>query len=216
MNKKEEKEFEVDVEKLMAGLENSRNVRNIKKPFKFKIKYIFILVVIFAVVGFTNSINNKQDELRKEPWAKECNDISDFEYTIENKYIRIDEYIGKDKKVKLCKNYVIDDKEYELSMLGEEVFQSKNVFSVLFPNSVDSLPPKIFYKSKVKYIYIPKSLSSCNEEYQFTHYLSDVEKIYFEGSKSEWEYLIDFDKDVDENVEEVILDTKYSDLDKNE
>lgn len=216
MNKKDEKEFEVDIEKLTAGLENTRNVRNVRKPFKFKLKYVIVLVLIFAVVGFTNSINNKQEELRKNPWAKECNLINDFKYTIEDRYIRIDEYIGKDKRVKLCKTYVIDDKEYELTSLGDEVFKSKNVFSVLFPNSLDYLPSKIFYKSKVKYIYLPKSLSVNDEEYQFTHYLEDVEKIYFEGSKNDFEYLVDFDKDVDEKVEEVIFEIKYDELNINE
>lgn len=214
MSKKEEKEFEVDIEKLTAGLENTRNIK--RKKFEFKLKYVLVLVLIFAIVGFTNNISNKQEELRKDPWAKECNDINNFEYTIEERYIRIDEYIGKDKKVKLCKNYVIDDMEYELTSLGDEVFKSKNVFSVLIPNSIDSLPSKTFYKSKVKYIYLPKSLSSNDEEYQFSHYLDDVEKIYFEGSKKEFEYLVDFDKEIDEKVDEIILETKYDDLNINE
>ncbi len=215
MSKKEEKEFEVDIEKLTAGLENTRNIKKTKKV-KINFKYIIIIILIFSVVGFTNVINNKQAELRKDPWAKECNDINDFKYVLEDRYIKIDEYIGKDKKVKLCKTYIIDDMEYELSDLGDEVFASKNIFSVLLPNGVKSLPSKTFYKSKVKYIYLPKSLSLNDEEYQFSYYLDDVEKIYYEGSENDFEYLVDFDKEIDEKVDEVILNSKYDDLNINE
>ena len=215
MSKKEEKEFEVDIEKLTAGLENTRNIKKTKKV-KINFKYIIIIVLVFVVVGFTNVINNKQEELRKDPWAKECNDINDFKYVLEDRYIKIDEYIGKDKKVKLCKTYIIDDMEYELSDLGDEVFASKNIFSVLLPNGVKSLPSKTFYKSKVKYIYLPKSLTLNDEEYQFSYYLDDVEKIYYEGSENDFEYLVDFDKEIDEKVDEVILNSKYDDLNINE
>ena len=38
MSKKEEKEFNVDIEKLTAGLEHKRNV---EKPSKFKFKFKF-------------------------------------------------------------------------------------------------------------------------------------------------------------------------------
>ena len=216
MNEKGEKDFDIDIAKLTAGLENTRNINRKKSGFKFKFKYLVFIIIVFAVVGFTNSISSKQDELRNDPWAKECNDINDFKYTIENRYIQIDEYIGNDKRVKLCKNYIIDDKEYTLTSLGDEVFASKNVFSVLFPNSIESLPSKTFYKSKVKYIYIPKSFTLNDEEYQFSYYLDGVEKIYYEGTKNDWALLTDYDKEMDEKVEEVYFDTKYSDLIINE
>ena len=213
---KDEKEFDVDIDKLTAGLENTRNIKKNKKlSFKFKLKFIIIIVFVFVVVGFTNSMNSKQEELRKDPWAKSCNPIENFEYTIEDRYIRIDEYIGKDKRVRICKNYLINDVEFQLTCLGEEVFTSKNIFSVLFPNSIESLPSKIFYKSKVKYIYLPKSLNSNEEEYQFSHYLRDVEKIYFEGSRNDFELLTDFDKEISENVKEIIYECKYDDLNIN-
>lgn len=217
MSKKEEKEFNVDIEKLTAGLEHKRNVEKPSKfKFKFKFRYIIVLVVIFVVFGFTNNINSKQDELRNDPWAKECSSIDNFEYTLENKYIRIDEYIGTDKRVKLCKNYMIDGIQYELNILGDEVFASKNIFSVLFPNSIEYLPAKTFYKSKVKYIYLPKSLGLNQEERQFSYYIDNVEKVYYEGTKNEWEYLIDFDKEIDDKIDEVILECKYDDLKINE
>ena len=61
-------------------------------------------------------------------------------------------------------------------------------------------------------MYLPKSLSCNDEEYQFSYYLDGVEKIYFEGTKNDFEYLVDFDKEIDDKVDEVIYECKYDDL----
>lgn len=203
---------ETDIEKLTAGLENTRNINRKRKTHKFNWKLLIVVILLVVIVGFTNKLNKEQEELEKEPWAKECTSIDNFEYKIENNEINITKYKGNDKKIKICKTYIIDEKEYFLTSFTDNVFSSTKVFSVMLPYGIKELPSKIFEDSNIKYIFIPKSIEASQEEYQFSHYLEDVNKIYYEGTELDWKILTEYEDRDDINAKEIIYEAKSEDL----
>lgn len=210
--KEESNKNEIDIEKLTAGLENTRNVSRKRKTRKFNWKLLVVVILLVLIVGFTNKFNQQQEELEKEPWAKECTSIDNFEYQIENNEINVIKYKGNDKKIKICKAYIIDEKEYFLASFTDNVFSSSNVYSVMLPYGIKELPSKIFKDSDIKYIFIPKSIEANHEEYQFSHYLDDVDKIYYEGTELDWKILTEYEDRDDMNVKEIIYEAKLDDL----
>lgn len=174
-----------------------------------KIGILAVLWIFIIIVGIVSE--KEEQELEKNHWATDCTQISDFDYYLDGEEIIIKKYNGSDKRIKICSTYNVDGKDYSITKFSEGVFALENVYSVILPDTLKSMPNNTFNSSNIKYVYIPKSLEP-QTGYAFYSYFHDVETIYYAGSKEEWKILtnnIDREKIDAKNI---VYDAQIEDL----
>ena len=200
------------IESLKAQLE-SREVKVVKKKkLSFK-SIILIAIILFVFLGLVRDKEEVEEVFDENPWASECTSIGEFEYELQKQSLYIRKYIGKEKKIRICKNYIINDKEYRLQTFEDDVFKSADIYSVMLPNNITTIPPKTFQNSNMKYLYLSNKVEKMPEvEHQFTHYLENVDIIYFEGTEYDWQVLTDYEDPKKIDAKKIIYETKIEDL----
>jgi hypothetical protein len=83
----------------------------------------------------------------------------------------------------------------------------------MLPNNITTIPPKTFQNSNMKYLYLSNKVEKMPEvEHQFTHYLENVDIIYFEGTEYDWQVLTDYEDPKKIDAKKIIYETKIEDL----
>ena len=136
-----------------------------KEEKKSKKKHIIIFAIILFIafaIFIGNSIEHDSEKVNSEITAT---DISEFEYTLNDDCISINDYNGYDSTVIIADTYIIDEKEYTVTELDLTVFNGK----------------------KIKTLYLPSTLN-CLYDITLAYLHSDEYKIdlYFQGSEDEW------------------------------
>ena len=184
------------------------------KSSKFdKKKKIIILSILWGFIiicGVATSRETKK--LAEKPWATECTSIHDFEYYLDEEEIILKKYNGTDKRIKICSTYQMNEKKYKITKFSEPLFFQSNVYSVILPDSLTTMPNNTFNASSIRYVYIPANLKVEKSSYSFYRYFHDVEKIYYGGTKEQWKELIGNANREDIDAKEIIYEAKSSDL----
>ncbi len=184
-------------------------IKSEKLSKKAKIGILAALWSLIIIAGIASE--KEEQELDKNHWATDCTQISDFDYYLDGEEIIVKKYNGSDKRIKICSTYNVDGKDYSITKFSEGVFALENVYSVILPDTLKSMPNNTFNSSNIKYVYIPKSLEP-QTGYAFYSYFHDVETIYYAGSKEEWKILtnnIDREKIDAKNI---VYDAQIEDL----
>lgn len=174
-----------------------------------KIGILAVLWIFVIIAGIASE--KEEQELEKNPWATDCTQISDFDYYLDGEEIIVRKYNGFDKRIKICSTYNVDGKDYLITKFSEGVFALGNVYSVILPDTLKSMPNNTFNSSNIKYVYIPKSIEPQNG-YAFYSYFHDVEAIYYGGSENEWMTLTNNTDREKIDAKNIIYDAQIEDL----
>lgn len=180
-------------------------IKSDKLNTKKKAIILIVMWTLFIAIAYSNEDSNVV-------WSKECTDINDFDYYIDKDNIILKDYDASSDNIKICSNYTIDNKQYNVTSFSEGIFALDNVDSVILPEGLKSMPDNTFNSSNVKYVYIPKTLEKSNNNYGFYKYFSDVEKIYYGGSEEEWKTLTNNTAREDIDAKEIIYNANIDDL----
>ena len=151
---------------------------------------IGLLVILWIFVFVVCAQSEKSEkELEESRWLTECSDISDFDYYLDGEQVVLKDHKTSDKRIKICSTYEIDGKEYTITKFSEGVFALDNVYSVILPDTLKSMPSNTFNSCNIKYVYIPASLEYIEKGTPFYSYFHDVEAIYYGGTEEQWKKL---------------------------
>lgn len=183
-------------------------------------------VVIIAIVSFgfracgneQSSTNSKnvgafQQTAEKEKdmiWAHTYTPLEEFDYYIDHDKIYIKDYKGKNSKVYIAPNYVVDSISIPVIEL-ESVFTLDRISSAIIPEGVTKMENNIFNSCGVEYIYLPSTLSV----FDGWGYFYDVERLYYGGSEEQFK-LICSDERSRIDVKRIVYDASIEDILKSE
>lgn len=175
----------------------------VAKSSKLSKKAKIIVLGGFWIFIFIIMVTSEMEEksLEKDHWATDCTKISDFSYIIDGNDLILKDYNGSSKRIKVCSTYNIDDVEYTVTKFSEGVFALQTVYSVILPDTLQTMASNTFNSSGIKYVYIPKSLQKNDKGSSFYSYFHGVETIYYGGSEEEWKILTD-------NIDREKIDSK--------
>lgn len=145
-------------------------------------------------------------------WAAGITPIEDFKYYLDGGKVYLQDYTGHEHKVKIGNSYEIDGKEYAVADTIEDLFCLNRVDSIILPEGIVTMPNNTFNSCGAEYLYLPKSLKTTDENYDFYTYLNDVKKIYYGGSEEEWAELTNNAERVDIDAIEIIYNADPEDL----
>lgn len=151
---------------------------------------LILIILLFGMIGsiFDGEKEQELNEADKESnsvWLEGYTDINDFEYYIDGNEIFLTDFNSREKKVRINSSYEIDGKTYNVVSL-DGVFTLNNVTSVIIPEGVRSVADNEFNSCGVKFLYLPSTLKDVGGEH-FWDYFHDVERIYYGGSKEQWD-----------------------------
>lgn len=168
-----------------------------------------VLVAILCAFIFQDEI---KDRIDPTIWATQVVDIEDFDYYIDGNDIFIKKYLGNERKIKIADKYTINNIEYDVVALESNVFSSKNVKSLILPNSLITMKKDSLYCYSLKYIYIPSYIVVEKDKYskKFYECFNDVEYIYFGGSEEQWNALIENADRADVDVKQIFYNSNQN------
>lgn len=114
--------------------------------------------------------------------------------------------------MKVCNTYRINNEEYQVTKLIESVFFLSNVTSVILLDGLVSISANTLQNSNVKYVYIPATLQLTGQSKNFYHYFRDIKKLYYGGSKKQWNLLTNGIDRSKVDIKEIIYYSKIEDL----
>ena len=119
-----------------------------------------------------------------------CDSLSNIDVDKENAAFMCENGVLYDKeKTRLLRCFNMNDKMFEIpdtiKYIEECAFQTcENTNKVIMPDGIDKIPDSVFWLCKsLKTIVIPKSITKI-ESYALSN--TSLEKIYYEGSKEDW------------------------------
>lgn len=175
---------------------------------------VIILLLLWTFIIIVGMINEQEEKsLEKNPWMNECTIISDFKYYLDGDEVILDDYNGSDKKIKVCSTYMIDGKNYHVTKFSGGLFSSGNIYSVILPDGLISMPNNTLSNYHIKYVYIPSSLQF-NDSSLFYRYFRGVKKIYYGGTKEEWKVLTGNIDRLKIDAEEIVYNATIEDLEE--
>lgn len=125
-------------------------------------------------------------------WASGYTDISEFDYSTNGNELYIKRHKGKSKKIRVASAYVIDGKTYHTVAFQDVTFFCDNIESCIIPEGTRSLEMATFNSCGVKFLYLPSTLTSVDTG--FWQYFHGVEKLYYGGTREQWEKLLNVDR----------------------
>jgi len=183
-----------------------------KKPLNTIARIFITLILVSYSINIFASINGEKSENQEENhsvWLEGYTDISDFEYYIDGNEIFLTDFHSSKKKVRINSSYEIDGNTYNVVSL-DGVFALDNVISVIIPEGVRSVAMNEFNRCGIKFLYLPSTLQDIGSD-SFWECFHDVEKIYYGGSKEQWEQLCTVERSEIE-VKQIIYDANPDDL----
>lgn len=181
---------------------------NINKKKNNKGFVIIIFIVVCLLLSFCG-IEDSRESDNNSIWAQGYTDIEEFNYYIDGEKLYIKEYKGNDRKVKINSEYTIDNKKYKVVELMDGTFALESIESAIIPEGVKKMENNTFNSCGVKYVYLPSTLKEISSS--FLDYFHDVEKIYYGGSKKQWDKLVDEDRE-EIDVKQIIYDANLNEL----
>lgn len=185
------------------------DIHNVKvnSKIKFILSSIFLVIsIILCVLSYSNlsGFEKTNETTNGNIWASKYTSIEDFDYYLDGNNVYLKEYIGNSKKIRIDNSYNINGKIYNVVSFADGVFTFKNVYSVILPEGLTTMPANTFNSSDIKYVYIPESLKSDNSKYPFYKYFHDVEKIYYGGTEEQWKKLTNNANRSEIDVKEIV------------
>lgn len=200
--------------------ETEEEINRIKDEISTNRIYIVLLLVvigIWAFIGYkgyewyesSDNQNNQTVETRfSEHWALYPTSIDNFKYTINEDEITLEEYTGRDEKIRIDSFYTIDNKTYKVTKLSNGLFFSKTIHSIILPEGLTSIDGKVFNCIQLKYIYLPRSISSANE---LNSFFREVDTLYYGGSEEEFKSIVS-DNIINEHLANIVYNTDVNSL----
>lgn len=142
-------------------------------------------------------------------WASKDTPINKFDYYIDGDEIFIKKYKGSDKRVRIGSSYNIDGKTCYVAGLTDATFLFSRVDSIIIPEGVRSIAHYSFNSCGAKFFFLPSTLTNVDES--FWGYFHEVKKIYYGGTREQWDEIFNVDRGELE-VEEIIFEAKSEDL----
>lgn len=183
-----------------------------KKPLSISKRILLTIVlvlystpIILACFGNTGEDQTGNNSI----WLEGYTDIDDFDYYMDGNEIFLTDFNSSEKKVRINSSYEIEDSVYYVVSL-DGVFARDNVKSVIIPEGVHSVGANEFNSSGVKFLYLPSTLQDIGDD-SFWGCFRDAEKIYYGGSKEQWEQLCTVERS-EIDVKQIVYDASPDDL----
>lgn len=169
------------------------------------IKWFFIICVISGIArscGGKPSESN-QDKSLQEPssvssplpassseeesisiWASEYTPLDEFEYYIDDDGIHLKDCNSESKKIWVSAVYTYEGRELPVASMERGAY-FHSVDSIIISEGITKINNSVFNGCGVKYLYFPSTLTN------FTgwSYFHDGEKLYYGGTKEQWNEL---------------------------
>ncbi len=149
-----------------------------------------------------------------EIWATSPTPLDQFDYYRRDDIIYLEKYIGDDRKVWIADKYTVDGETYIIANTVENLFENRDVFSVILPEGITQISSSIFSGSDVKYVYIPKSLESDDDSGLGSWYsrLHNTVRVFYGGCEDDWLELTNYVERSSIDVVQIIYDVTIDEL----
>lgn len=156
------------------------------------LKTVAIVVLALGIFGALLPDSNEGDKKERSEkkrkdsvWAEKDTELKDFGYYVDGDKIYIDDYEGRDKKIKIGSSYDVDGSKKSVeSISGAPFLGGSDIDSAIISEGITTLDRSVFNSCGVKYVFLPSTLQ--NVDNHFWGYFHDVEKIYYGGTQEQW------------------------------
>lgn len=169
-----------------------------KKKKSGFIKWIVIVVILLAVVSaiFGSKEDSKetssktdQKENPENASANEGTQLDDFAYTVDGDNIELADYSGNSAVLTINDKYTVDGVEYIVDDLLNFHVGSSSVKTLIISEGITELNNTIFNGAAITTLYLPKSLTSIEDD-TLAYLNEDDINLHYGGSEEEWNAIL--------------------------
>ena len=160
-----------------CGYVDNKGGQNVPNGVVYASVFIVVMTVLLIsmVIGLSSS-SPKDNYI----WAHEVTPLDQFEYMIDGNEIYLNEYKGKNKRVYIGSQYIIDGQNMAVVEI-DRAFKTP-MDSIIIPDELANIISNPFYSDNVTSLYVPKSF-----QLEIWNYPSKLKYLYYGGSKEELE-----------------------------
>lgn len=160
-----------------------------KKPVKPGKKAVILAVagcmwaVLITIIFFSGALNGGKEENTDDGsiWATAYTSLDDFEYYIGDDGIHLKDCESGSRKIWIAGTYQYEGKTMPVASIEGGMFFSR-CDSIIISEGISKIDNAAFNSCGVKNVYLPKTLV----DFSGWSYFHDGEKLYYGGSKEQW------------------------------